>query len=244
MDALVKPANDTLHRNLRRYEVRLKVTAAGVLIFAFWGIIKSVMMTIMNAEENGGIAKQIADISNKLDSDDKLSFFILAIAVFALIFVLDTAFRVGLFMFARKESQDPSVKRKKSYFVMGAILIAGNIFSIYTVAKGTYNGDYEILDGALSILIEFTSMVIVFELLQSLVKVRKIRDELAKTQEVQQHETPKELTLEDIQEKMAEQMESMADIPEQVGKQVKSVTEMTKELNHEVGNVVKEATDE
>ena len=172
MDPLVKPANDKLNRDVRRYQIRLKVTAAGVLIFAFWGIIRNVMMTIMDADDRESNIQEVKE----LFEGDAFVIGVAIIAAFIILFLLDTIFRVRIFMLARRESSDPSAKRTISYLIMAGILIISSIYTISNIGVDIYEGDYKLADAIVSIIIEFSSMITLIELIDAALTLRKLRD--------------------------------------------------------------------
>ena len=169
---MVKPANDKLNRDVRRYQIRLKVTAAGVLIFAFWGIIRNVMMTIMDADDRESNIQEVKE----LFEGDAFVIGVAIIAAFIILFLLDTIFRVRIFMLARRESSDPSAKRTISYLIMAGILIISSIYTISNIGVDIYEGDYKLADAIVSIIIEFSSMITLIELIDAALTLRKLRD--------------------------------------------------------------------
>lgn len=185
LKVLKKPANDNLSRDIRRYQVRLKVTAAGVLIFAFWSVVRSFLVGFLRSDERKEGMEMLKDITRELTHEQLIVFTIIMLIVFLILFMIESVFRIWIFILARRESNDPSAKRRYSYIVLAWLLIIGCVYTIYNIARETYLGDYALEDGVISIMIEFFSMITLGELIEAAGKLRKLRDEQAAEAEVQ-----------------------------------------------------------
>ena len=179
MKVLTRPANDNLSRDLRRYQVRLKVTATGVLIFAFWGFIRNILVTILNADDRAEYRNSLKEIMSKLSAEQTTAVVIGVSLVVIGLFLFDCIFRINIYMLARRESSDPNAKRTNSYIIMTGVLILGSLWSIYGIASQTAKGEYAVDDCIISSLIELTSLVTMGELIDAALKLRKLRDEAA-----------------------------------------------------------------
>ena len=170
----IKPENDDLSRNIRRFEVRLRVTGTGVLLFAFWSIVKSVLVAVLRNEENSG--ESIEAIS-ELNDTELLILFVAAMVVFSFILIADTLMRIAIYRMAKRESSDPDAKRRNSYLVMAGLLIMSSVIAIISVAWSTLNSEYGMSDGVITIVVELSAMITLIELIRSVIILRKYRDE-------------------------------------------------------------------
>ena len=170
----IKPENDDLSRNIRRFEVRLRVTGTGVLLFAFWSIVKSVLVAVLRNEENSG--ESIEAIS-ELNDTELLILFVAVMVVFSFMLIADTLMRIAIYRMAKRESSDPNAKRRNSYLVMAGLLIMFSIIAILSVAWSTLNSEYGMSDGLITIVVELSAMITLIELIRSVIILRKYRDE-------------------------------------------------------------------
>ena len=170
----IKPENDDLSRNIRRFEVRLRVTGTGVLLFAFWSIVKSVLVAVLRNEEDSG--ESIEAIS-ELNDTELLILFVAAMVVFSFILIADTLMRIAIYRMAKRESSDPDAKRRNSYLVMAGLLIMSSVIAIISVAWSTLNSEYGMSDGVITIVVELSAMITLIELIRSVIILRKYRDE-------------------------------------------------------------------
>lgn len=170
----IKPENDDLSRNIRRFEVRLRVTGTGVLLFAFWSIVKSVLIAVLrNGEDSGESIEAVSE----LDDTELLILFVIAMVVFSSILIADTLMRVAIYRMAKRESGDPNAKRRNSYLVMAGLLIMSSIIAIISVVWSTLNSEYGMSDGVITIVVELSAMITLIELIRSVIVLRKYRDE-------------------------------------------------------------------
>ena len=174
MEFPIKPENDDLSRNIRRFEVRLRVTGTGVLLFAFWSIVKSVLVAVLRNEEDSG--ESIEAIS-ELNDTELLILFVAAMVVFSFILIADTLMRIAIYRMAKRESGDPNAKRRNSYLVMAGLLIMSSIIAIVSVVWSTLNSEYGMSDGVITIVVELSAMITLIELIRSVIVLRKYRDE-------------------------------------------------------------------
>ena len=170
----IKPENDDLSRNIRRFEVRLRVTGTGVMLFAFWSIVKSVLIAVLrNGEDSGESIEAISE----LNDTESLILFVAAMVVFSFMLIADTLMRIAIYRMAKRESSDPNAKRRNSYLVMASLLIMSSIIAIVSVAWSTLNSEYGISDGVITIVVELSAMITLIELIRSVIILRKYRDE-------------------------------------------------------------------
>ena len=174
MEFPIKPENDDLSRNIRRFEVRLRVTGTGVLLFAFWSIVKSVLVAVLRNGDDSG--ESIEAISG-LNDTELLILFVAAMVVFSFILIADTLMRIAIYRMAKRESSDPNAKRRNSYLVMAGLLIMFSIIAILSVAWSTLNSEYGMSDGVITIVVELSAMITLIELIRSVIILRKYRDE-------------------------------------------------------------------
>lgn len=170
----IKPENDDLSRNIRRFEVRLRVTGTGVLLFAFWSIVKSVLIAVLR---NGDDSGESIDAIGELNDTELLILFVAAMVVFSFMLIADTLMRIAIYRMAKRESSDPNAKRRNSYLVMAGLLIMSSIIAIVSVAWSTLNSEYGVSDGVITIVVELSAMITLIELMRSVIILRKYRDE-------------------------------------------------------------------
>ncbi len=159
--------------------MRLRITANGVLIFAFWSIIRGFLIGFLSSENDAARSTINDDFLKSLSGEELLTLAIIMLPVFLVMFVLDTFFRIRIFQLARRESRDPSARRKNSFLVMACILIVYSLIMIFIISFEASAGDYEIWDAVISIIVEITSMVALGEVIDAAVKLRRFRDEKA-----------------------------------------------------------------
>lgn len=175
----VKARNDDLNRNLRRYQVRLKVTASGVLIFAFWGFIKTVMIAAFNgdSEDMEDMKLLMAELPTGI-AYAMIAFFMVVIL---LLLYVDMFFRIRIYKGARRESMGMEEKRHNGYLIITGVMIALSVVGIALLVWSLFTDpnqvEEDILDHIVSIVLEVTNLVTLVEVIISAKRLRKLRDE-------------------------------------------------------------------
>ena len=155
-------------RKLRRYQNLLTVSGQGVILFAFWSILKAVLIIFMN---KGDI------FDNSSAFSDSVWFKAAVIGVFSFILLVDFLIRLYVGISAGLEGTG----RKKGYlYIVIAILTSCTLLlSIYFMLYETItlnNTSYFQL--AVTLILEITSLVVNVELIIAAFTVKKLKKEL------------------------------------------------------------------
>lgn len=174
MKDLCKPANDPVNIEIRRYQNRLSVTGAGVMVFGVWSIIKTGIVAAFTS--NSAFRQAFADIRMQdFTHAETVATYILS-SVFILLFIgAALLFRFKIYSSARKESRGVLLKRKNLYLVLSALMVMAGLFSLAMIPLNMRNENYTIYDAIVSIVVELTSIATLMELIHSAVKIRKLR---------------------------------------------------------------------
>ena len=173
MKDLAKPANDPVSIGIRRYQNRLRVTGAGVMVFGLWSIIKIFIIALLSSDNTIRLA--FSEIRNQgLSSAGTVAAYILFAVVMLLMFSAALSVRFIVYVSARKESLG-ILKHKNLYLILSVLMVIVGILSLVNIPARVKNGDYTVSDAIVSAVVEVTSIATLLELLHSALKIRKLR---------------------------------------------------------------------
>ena len=162
-DSLVPARNDEDPVEERRYIDLLKVTAAGTLYMGLWSAIKLFM----------DMQERIGDQFKTSIGIYILSLFVSAI-IFAIVFVIEMSFRYVIWKGARREAEEGY--KNNRYIVCAYFLMAYGVYAvgffIYQVITSKATGE-----SVVKLFFDVTSFIILYELVISAYKLRKLRAE-------------------------------------------------------------------
>ncbi|MBR3586451.1 MAG: hypothetical protein IKO00_10545 [Oscillospiraceae bacterium] len=161
--------NDALHIQLRKNQDTLKIVGLGVMAFGAWSIVRTILYTTL--QWNSIIENMVEqELSAKTAG-------IMYIIVSVMIMAVEIAIRLYI---GRSAIAEGKGERKRSGYIVVAFLIAllnlSLMFSFFMLL-GTRT---EIsLDALVTMFVELTSTVILLEMCQSAIRVRKLRRQIA-----------------------------------------------------------------
>ena len=161
--------NDALHIQLRKNQDTLKNVGLGVMAFGAWSIVRTILYTTL--QWNSIIENMVEqELSAKTAG-------IMYVIVIVMIMAVEIAIRLYI---GRSAIAEGKGKRKRPGYIVVAFLIAlmdlSLMFSFFMLL-GTRT---EIsLDALVTMFVEFTSAVILLEMCQSAIRVRKLRRQIA-----------------------------------------------------------------
>ena len=161
--------NDKLHVDERRYANTIKLTADGTLLMGIWNLLKVVINTFSDMGEqmrNGEVPYLFAVFGVTL--------------VMAVFFVIGISFRFIIWKGARKESADG--KKRNAYIICAAALLAYGVYAFALFIQKAVSGSVEASE-ITKLVFDLTSFIILCELLYCAIKLRKVRAELAGSEE-------------------------------------------------------------
>lgn len=162
-----KPDNAADSAALRHYRDLLRGSGTGVIMFAVWSLLRTVMTFIIS--RNTGIDMFLTTDAEGAPELDMLP---VMIAIFIFIIAIELGIRLFVGLSARAEGKG----RKKSmlYIIIACIMIpiyiAAIVFGIISATGGTMN----VLDTVISLCVEVTSVLAYIELVVSGIKVKRL----------------------------------------------------------------------
>ena len=164
-----------MERKLRRYQNVLVCVGSGVIMFGFWGAVKSVMNMILKKQEIATLAIQMG-VSEETVSMMMPFMFIATLIVVA----LDVTLRMIVGLSARREGRARDEKKHWAYLVFAVILAMITLSSLFTdIATVDYNYS-GVLDSVITAVIDLTSFVMSIELFVTGVKVKVLKKKCRK----------------------------------------------------------------
>ena len=161
--------NDALHIQLRKNQDTLKIVGLGVMAFGAWSIVRTILYTTF--QWNSIIENMVEqELSAKTAG-------IMYIIVSVMIMAVEIAIRLYI---GRSAIAEGKGERKRPGYIVVAFLIALMDLSLmffFFILLGTRT---EIsLDALVTMFVELTSTVILLEMCQSAIRVRKLRRQIA-----------------------------------------------------------------
>ena len=146
---------------MRRYQNLLTVSGLGMIVFALWSVLKTILLFCFNE-------KLLAEVP-----DDTL-FRVILFSIVGFIWLLDFLMRLFVGLSARAEGFG---KKKGNAYIVVAVLIAlGSLASLVMIFFDT--SVQSIIELIVSAIVEATSLIVVIELLVAAYTVKKLKKEL------------------------------------------------------------------
>lgn len=154
---------------MRRYQNLLTVSGLGVIAFALWSVLKTIMLMVMKKDDFGKIFDDISD-----DATLKT----IVIVTIAVVLLVDLLIRLFVGLSARAEG----FGKKKGYaYIVFAVLLA--ILSLVSLVLIFFDvGEKSITELTVSVIVEATSLIVIIELLVAAFTVKKLKKELGEVQ--------------------------------------------------------------
>ena len=156
-----------MERNLRKYQNNLYVAGFAVLVLAAWGWLKGVIsISVMPVSEFG--ADELGDnVANIIR--------ILITAIIAVILLV--AFLLRLYISRCASAEGKGKKKGYVYIVFAMIIAAVDIYSL--IATWTLLRGFDIFTSVISSLLDIMSVVVLFDVIYSSIRVKKLTKALA-----------------------------------------------------------------
>ena len=143
---------------LRRYQNLLAISGLGVIAFGVWSVLKTILLLCFRDD-------LLADVP-----DDPLAWVIVFVMIGSIL-LIDFSVRLFVGLSARAEGLG---KKKRRVYVAFAVLIAlSSLASLILIFVDS--GTTSLLELAVSVIVEVTSLVVVIELLTAAVIVKKLK---------------------------------------------------------------------
>ena len=153
--------NEMKERKLRRYQNLLTVSGLGVIAFGIWSVIKTILLLFFNKE-------LLADMP-----DNTLAYVILYIFIGVLLLIV---FSIHLFVGLSARAEGFGKKKGSAYIVVAILMALLSLASLVTVF---FKADKtSLLELAVSVIVEATSLIVMIELLVAAFTVKKLSKEL------------------------------------------------------------------
>ena len=163
-----------MERELRRYQNILVCVGSGVITFGFWSLVKGVMSLFSFKD------KWIQMVNDAAKTDAPADILMTALVIsFGIVIAVDLAIRLVIGLSARKEGMGRDDRRHKGYLVLALISAAFSAFSMITDIQYFLGGLENLLDGIVTAIIDFTSLIMLLELFVAAIKVRKLKGKIA-----------------------------------------------------------------
>jgi len=146
---------------MRRYQNLLTVSGLGMIVFALWSVLKTILLFCFNE-------KLLAEVP-----DDTL-FRVVLFSIIGVILLFDFLMRLFVGLSARAEGFG---KKKGNAYIVVAVLIAlGSLASLVMIFFDS--SIQSIIELIVSVIVEATSLIVVIELLVAAYTVKKLKKEL------------------------------------------------------------------
>lgn len=172
-----------MEKQLRRYENTLIILGFSVILFGLWSVLKVAMHYTL---DNSEFMKTVHSLHENMNADtaavisEKLIIILICLMAFFFI-TLIIGLRLFIGMSAIREGQGRLKGKGFLYLVISLVMLLMNVSSIYetiihiTDFSGSYNS---IFDKISALVIDFTSMIALLELIISSIQVKIVRNKL------------------------------------------------------------------
>ena len=148
-------------RKMRRYQNLLTISGLGVIIFALWSVLKTILLFFLREDVRAALP------------DDAASRTILLVVIIGIL-VIDISIRLFVGLSARAEGFGK--KKGYAYIVFAVLAALASLASLVMIFfDSTYNSITELV---VSVIVEATSLVVTIELLVAAFTVKKLKKEL------------------------------------------------------------------
>ena len=150
---------------MRRYQNLLTISGLGVIVFGVWTVLKTILLLFLKEDALAGLPD---------NSTVRIIFF----AILTAVMLIDFLIRLFVGLSARAEG----FGKKKGYaYIFFAILLA--LMSLISLVLVFFDaGEQSILELAISVIVETTSMIVSIELLVAAFTVKKLKKDLGEVQ--------------------------------------------------------------
>ena len=172
---------------LRRNQDILIVTGMGVIAFAMWDVLKTVLYFFFHRKE---FSDTLTDALNEMSVDDPIvaswisdHSIIFSIVFYGFIFIFSLfifLFRLYLGNHARAEGKGQP--QGVGYLWVSGIVIIGHVLSFYLTILSLFDDIDHFMDNLMTAVIDLTSFFVLLQMIVASIKVRIIRDKLARRQ--------------------------------------------------------------
>ena len=153
---------------LRRYRNLLTVSGLGVIAFGGWSVLKMILVFVMQRDTIEALFAEMA-----VDSRVKGITIVIVIAIMLIDFL------IRIFVGSTARAEGLGKKKGPAYIVFALLLALGSLFSLVLLfVDGDSLSKTPILQTAISVILEITSMVATIELLVAAFTVKKLEKEL------------------------------------------------------------------
>ena len=150
-----------LKKELLKYRDTLSITGLGVLAFGLWSIIRMFLSLALYDDYLG---------LSTIETAGKIFFYI----VIAFLVIMDIILRLKVGLDAYKEGK--RIKKGMFYIVIAALIFLPS--SILSIISGAEALRTDVIDSAVSLIVEATSLITTIEMIVSAVMVKKLSKEL------------------------------------------------------------------
>ncbi|MBE5844717.1 MAG: hypothetical protein E7302_11225 [Butyrivibrio sp.] len=157
-----------MDKELRRRQSILGITGIGVIVFGFWSFIKIHLYFLVGRE-------YLLSRPGYYGDPNPTALLIITYIILLIIAAFDLSMRIYIGRNAVFEANN--YHRKTHYVGAAMILIFFTLLSIFLTIISIDPHDIDILDQIASFLVDITSVSMLFELVSSSLKIRKIRNE-------------------------------------------------------------------
>ena len=159
-----------MEKKLRRNQDALMISGLGVMLFAFWSIIKIIITAILDPT---GLLQQLsAEVDPTFASTNIYLFLVIVILI--IYFSLDLGIRLYVGLSARKEGRGQYKKNgrpRTAYIVLAFILTLLSAYMIYQLCSNLAVTDQP-LDVIAALIVEITSFFTLVGMIRSAIIVR------------------------------------------------------------------------
>ena len=155
--------NDPESIKFRRDSNTLVILGIGVIMFAFWSIIKLLMQLLLNIK----IFPE--------DLEKEYGPFIILISMVVLVIIMAVDVLIRLFVGLRACRDGRGVKVSKAYLIFNVLLIMGSLVSVFFVLQSIESAEGDFIDNYIGLLMELSSLFVSVEVLLAGISVRRYR---------------------------------------------------------------------
>ena len=165
-----------MERELRRSQNMLVCVGTGVITFGFWSLIKGVMMLILYKDHLTELVEAAASPGVSAKTIYDIFLVLMGIMVF-----IDLLIRLYVGLSARKDGMEKSIRKHRGYPVFTLILAVVSTISLVVDLVQFIEIFETVLDGVVTIFIDFTSLVMSIELFVGTIKVNNLKRKISET---------------------------------------------------------------
>ncbi|MBQ7990662.1 MAG: hypothetical protein IJ251_06405 [Oscillospiraceae bacterium] len=164
------------HRLLRKYSNTLVICGMGEVVYGVWSVIRTILAVILSMNITDLLIAE-AEANGEVITESDLE--LLKVLFYISLGIL-LAGELLLRMYVGISSRAEGLGRKKNvtYIIAAGIIVINHLSTLWTLSVGLHNANEDLLDNAVMIVIDLTSVLILIDLIICAVKVRKLRREI------------------------------------------------------------------